>query len=117
MPGVSVTKDTLGRDIAPIVGGVKAGREVVDLLFDTIEEAVARGERVVIHGFGVFERLERPARTRRDPRDGSTVQVPAEGYPRFRPSPLWRDEVGRTPGPSLPPVARRRRSSGGGGSR
>ena len=114
---MSVTKDTLGRDIAHLVGGVKAGREVVDLLFDTIEDAVARGERVVIHGFGVFERVERPARTRRDPRNGATVHVPAEGHPRFRPSPLWREQVERTPGPSLPPVTRRRGSSGGGGNR
>ncbi len=50
----------------------------------TISSATAAGERVAITGFGVFERVERPARTVRNPRTGERLDVAATAVPRFR---------------------------------
>jgi DNA-binding protein HU-beta len=88
-----VNKDELSRLLAPVVGDRRVGREVVDLLFDSIAEAVARGEKVMITGMGVFERQERPARTGRNPATGEAVDLPADAVPRFSPSPIWREMV------------------------
>jgi DNA-binding protein HU-beta len=51
----------------------------VDAVFDAIQEAVAQGDRVAITGFGVFEKVERAARTGRNPQTGEPLSIPA-GY-------------------------------------
>lgn len=61
-----------------------AARRHVDAVFDAIMENVAAGERVLVTGFGTFDRLSRPARTARNPRNGLPVDVPAAEIPRFR---------------------------------
>src|SRR5256884_5356059 len=40
----------------------------VDAVFDTIQRAVAQGEKVALSGFGVFEKVDRAARTGRKDR-------------------------------------------------
>lgn len=62
----------------------KAVVEVVDLLFDTISETLAQGEKVVISGFGTFEIRQRVARTGRNPRTGADIAVPAQKTPAFK---------------------------------
>ena len=58
------------------LGASKSDAEdAVDAVLDTIQRAVAAGERVAITGFGVFEKVERAARTGRNPRTGQTVKV------------------------------------------
>ena len=58
--------------------------EAVNAVLETIQSAVAAGDKVAITGFGVFERSERPARTARNPATGATVQVPESSVPKFR---------------------------------
>ncbi|KKQ46601.1 MAG: DNA-binding protein HU [Candidatus Giovannonibacteria bacterium GW2011_GWA1_43_15] len=62
----------------------KHSDEVVDFVFDSITEALKKGDEVSIAGFGVFITKQRKARTARNPRTGATVQVPATTVPRFR---------------------------------
>lgn len=62
----------------------KHSDEVVDFVFDSITEALKKGEEVSIAGFGVFATKQRKARTARNPRTGETVQVKATTVPRFR---------------------------------
>jgi DNA-binding protein HU-beta len=57
----------------------------VNAVLDTIQDAVAKGDKVAITGFGVFEKSERPARTARNPATGATIQVPKSSVPKFRP--------------------------------
>ncbi|MBA9003930.1 HU family DNA-binding protein [Thermomonospora cellulosilytica] len=72
-----------------------AARRHVDAVFEEIMERVAAGERVLVTGFGTFDRLSRPARTARNPRTGQPVEVPATEAPRFRVGQTFRDRVGR----------------------
>ena len=57
---------------------------LVDLVFDTITETLATGEKVVISSFGTFEVRRRVARTGRNPRNGEDISIPAQKTPAFR---------------------------------
>jgi DNA-binding protein HU-beta len=67
------------------LGGKKSATEAVNAVLETIQSAVANGDKVAITGFGVFEKSERPARTARNPATGATIQVPKSSVPKFRP--------------------------------
>lgn len=67
------------------LGDKKTATEAVNAVLETIQTAVARGEKVAITGFGVFEKTERPARTARNPATGQPIQVPKSSVPKFRP--------------------------------
>ncbi len=67
------------------LGDKKSAAEAVNAVLDAIQDAVAKGDKVAITGFGVFERSERPARTARNPATGATIQVPKSSVPKFRP--------------------------------
>jgi DNA-binding protein HU-beta len=75
------------------LGDKKSATEAVNAMLETIQSAVANGDKVAITGFGVFEKSERAARTARNPGTGATVQVPASSVPRFRPGTGFRTLV------------------------
>lgn len=66
------------------VGDKKTATEAVNAVLDTITATVARGDKVSITGFGVFEKSDRPARTARNPATGATIRVPKTSVPKFR---------------------------------
>ena len=57
---------------------------LVDTVFGEITDALARGSRVELRGFGAFEAVARKGRLGRNPRTGETVEVDAKRVPRFR---------------------------------
>jgi len=67
------------------LGDKKSATEAVNAVLDAIQDAVAKGDKVAITGFGVFEKSERPARTARNPATGATIEVPKSSVPKFRP--------------------------------
>jgi DNA-binding protein HU-beta len=66
---------------------------VVDSLIEVVRDRVARGERVVLSGFGSFERVRRNARTGRNPHTREAVKIPARTVPWFRPGMAFREAV------------------------
>ena len=79
-----MNKRDLIDEISGRVGNKKAATEAVNAMVDAIQAAVAKGDKVAITGFGVFEKSERPARTARNPATGATIKVPASSVPKFR---------------------------------
>ena len=57
---------------------------VVETIFTSIGTALTRGDRVEIRGFGTFSLKHREARTGRNPRTGTTVEVPRKVIPFFK---------------------------------
>ncbi|MGF1560591.1 MAG: integration host factor subunit beta [Geminicoccaceae bacterium] len=57
---------------------------IVSTVFDEITDALARGDRVELRGFGAFSVRQRAARTGRNPRTGEEVQVPDKVVPYFK---------------------------------
>ena len=58
---------------------------IVNTVFDEISNALARGNRVELRGFGAFSTREREARKGRNPRTGDSVDVPGKKVPYFKP--------------------------------
>jgi len=67
--------------------------EVVDALFDTIQETVADGTDVSLTGFGRFTHNERAARTGRNPQTGESIQIAASRQPSFKAGKAFKDQV------------------------
>lgn len=67
------------------LGGKKAAADALEAIFDVIIREVARGGKVGITGFGTFERVDRAARTGRNPRTGDSVRIDSTAVPKFRP--------------------------------
>ncbi|MBD19993.1 MAG: integration host factor subunit beta [Rhodospirillaceae bacterium] len=57
---------------------------IVTKVFDEISEALARGDRVELRGFGAFSIKNRESRTGRNPRTGESVQVLRKSVPFFK---------------------------------
>jgi DNA-binding protein HU-beta len=70
--------------ISSRMGDKKTATEAVNAVLDTIQKAVAQGDKVAITGFGVFEKSIRPARTARNPATGAAIKVPKTSVPKFR---------------------------------
>jgi DNA-binding protein HU-beta len=71
----------------------RAAESAVDAVLDTIQRAVAAGEKVALTGFGVFEKVERAARTGRNPRTGASVKIKKTSVPKFRPGTQFKGVV------------------------
>ncbi len=65
----------------------------VKVILDTMAEALMRGGRIEIRGFGSFALNYRPPRTGRNPKSGEKVQVPAKYVPHFKAGKELRERV------------------------
>jgi DNA-binding protein HU-beta len=65
-------------------GDRKRAAAALEAVIDTVYSAVAKGERVALTGFGIFERRERAARMARNPATGAAVRVKKTAVPVFR---------------------------------
>lgn len=57
---------------------------VVDATFDAIRDAMAKGDKVTLTGFGSFEVAQRNEREGRNPRTGEKITIGARKSPQFR---------------------------------
>lgn len=57
---------------------------VVDAVFDEITDALSRGDRVELRGFGSFSVKKREPRVGRNPRTGESVKVDTKYVPHFK---------------------------------
>ena len=74
-------------------GDKKQATNALDGMIDTIVRTVARGEKVAITGFGVFEKRDRAARIARNPATGEKVRVRKTSVPAFRAGQNFKDVV------------------------
>jgi len=68
---------------------------VLENLINIIQDEVAKGEKVQITGFGVYERRERGARTVRNPKTGEPIKVAASKYPSFTAGSVFKEKVNK----------------------
>ena len=65
----------------------------VKTVLDAMSEALVRGHRIEIRGFGSFSINRRPPRKGRNPRSGETVMIPEKRVPHFKPGKALREAV------------------------
>ena len=91
-----MNKAELIQRVAERTGLTKKDTEkAVNAIVETIEEALASGEKVSLVGFGTFEVRSRRARTGRNPQTGESIRIPASKVPAFRPGKALKDNVAR----------------------
>ena len=82
-----MTKADLVSAMAKASGGNKVSAErALAAFFANVFDALKRGRRVTIGGFGTFMVSKRVARDGRNPRTGKVIRIPAARVPRFKPS-------------------------------
>lgn len=65
----------------------------VKMILDAMSEALVRGDRIEIRGFGSFALNYRPPRLGRNPTSGEKVDVPAKWVPHFKAGKELRERV------------------------
>jgi nucleoid DNA-binding protein len=83
----TLTKKELARAVAGAAGCTQPlAVKAVDRLFETMREALIRGDRIEIRGFGSFStRDTNPKPKARNPRTGRIVYIPARRKAWFKP--------------------------------
>ena len=66
---------------------------IVNAILGEITNAMAKGDRVELRGFGAFSVKHRPARTGRNPRTGEAIKIKAAKTPKFRAGKALKDAV------------------------
>ncbi len=89
-----MTKAELVEQIYQKVGFSKTdSAEILEKVFETMKDTLARGEPVKISGFGKFVVREKSARQGRNPRTGREILIAARRVVIFRPSSTLKDRV------------------------
>ncbi len=65
----------------------------VKMILDAMTEALIKGDRIEIRGFGSFSLNYRPPRIGRNPKSGEKVEVPEKWVPHFKAGKDLRDRV------------------------
>jgi integration host factor subunit beta len=95
-PGSSMTKAELVEEVSRVSGLTKKHSEViVDTVFKSIIEALHRGEKIELRGFGSFRLRKREPRKGRNPKTGDRVDVPPKKVPYFKPGKDLKDLINR----------------------
>lgn len=80
-----MTKAELVVAMAKASGGSKVSAErALNAFLDSIFDALRKGRRVKIGGFGTFMVSRRAERSGRNPRTGKVIRIPACRVPRFK---------------------------------
>jgi len=69
---------------------------VVDVVLGEISDALARGDRVELRGFGSFSIRSRDARSARNPKTGEVVNLPERRATYFRAGKELRERLNRS---------------------
>jgi integration host factor subunit beta len=70
----------------------------VKAILDAMNDALVRGHRIEIRGFGSFSINRRPPRLGRNPRSGESVAIPEKRVPHFKPGKALRETVDQRTG-------------------
>ena len=71
----------------------KDAEKAVNAFTEVVTEALAKGEKIQLVGFGTFEVTERAAREGRNPITGESITINASKLPKFKPGKALKDSV------------------------
>ncbi len=98
-----MTKADLVEEVSRVSDLTKKHSElIVDTLFKSIIDALQRGEKIELRGFGSFRLRKREPRKGRNPKTGDRVDVPPKKIPYFKPGKELKELINRTEGAESP---------------
>ena len=93
-----MTKAVLVEEVAQVTDLTKKHAEViVETVFRSIIDALHRGEKIELRGFGSFRLRQREPRRGRNPKTGDRVDVPPKKVPYFKPGKELKELINRDP--------------------
>jgi len=105
-----MTKAELIEEVSRVSDLTKKHSEIiVDTVFKSIINALHRGDKIELRGFGSFRIRQRESRKGRNPKTGERVDVPAKKVPYFKPGKELKElinkesEAAATPGGQASP--------------
>ena len=99
----SMTKAELVEEVSRVSDLTKKHSEViVDTVFKAIIDALHRGEKIELRGFGSFRLRRREPRKGRNPKTGDKVDVPPKKVPYFKPGKELKELINREPDTPAP---------------
>src|SRR5712691_3370905 len=108
-----MTKADLIEEVSKLSSLTKKETElIVNTVFDNITDALAKGDKVELRGFGSFRIRHRNSRKGRNPKTGDSVSVPQKRVPFFKVGKRLRELVNRK---GVAPWAGGPTGGGGGG--
>ena len=83
-----MTKADIVESVYEKLGGFskREAAEIVELVFETLKETLANGEKVKISGFGNFVVREKKSRMGRNPQTDDPIEISARRVLTFKPS-------------------------------
>jgi integration host factor subunit beta len=94
--GGSMTKAELVEEVSRVSDLTKKHSEtIVDTVFKSIIDALHRGEKIELRGFGSFRLRKREPRKGRNPKTGDKVDVPPKKVPYFKPGKELKELINR----------------------
>jgi integration host factor subunit beta len=92
-----MTKAELVEEVARVSDLTRRHSEViVDAVVVSIIDALKKGDKIELRGFGTFRLRRRDSRTGRNPKTGAGVLVPAKSVPHFKPGKELRELINRS---------------------
>jgi len=73
----------------------KDSEKALNSFIEAVEEALVKGDKVQLVGFGTFEVRERSARKGRNPQTGEEIDIPAASVPAFKAGKALRDSINK----------------------
>ena len=99
----SMTKAALVEEVARVADLTKKHAEIiVDTVFRSIVDALHRGEKIELRGFGSFRLRRREPRKGRNPKTGDRVDVPSKRVPYFKPGKELKELINREAAQAAP---------------
>jgi integration host factor subunit beta len=94
-----MTKAELVEEVSKVSDLSKKHSEIiVETVFKSIIDALHRGEKIELRGFGSFRLRQRDSRKGRNPKTGDKVEVPPKRVPYFKPGKELKDLINRDDG-------------------
>ena len=93
-----MTKADLVEEVSRVSDLTKKHSEIiVDTVVKSVIDALHRGEKIELRGFGSFRLRRREPRRGRNPKTGDRVDVPPKKVPYFKPGKELKDLINRAP--------------------
>ena len=98
-----MTKAELVEEVSRVSDLTKKHSEViVETVFKSIVDALQRGDKIELRGFGSFRLRQRESRKGRNPKTGERVDVPPKRVPYFKPGKELKDLINRGDDAAVP---------------
>ena len=92
---MAMTKADIVENVYESLGGYtkKEAAELVEMVFETIKDTLAEGEKIKISGFGNFVVRDKRRRVGRNPQTGQEIEITARSELTFKPSQVLKNAL------------------------